>query len=99
MSGVYLTALNFVLCSLWAWGSFSRLRQCDKEVLPRVRLIYTGMLVAATASGFQLQLFGEHAGYADVCVSCVMVLFIALGARRWRYGVPSQCRKIMFILR
>ncbi len=93
MTPIYLTAINLALCSGWGWGAFMRLRASHDGVLCRVRLIYAGMLVAATASGFQLQLFGEYAGYADITVSTTMVGFILLGSRRWRHGVPHDLMK------
>lgn len=92
-SEIYLTAINFGLCFLWGGGAFMRLRASHNNVLCRVRLIYTGMLTAAAASGLQLQLFGEYAGYSDVLVSTTMVAFVLLGSKRWRYGVPSDLIK------
>jgi hypothetical protein len=93
MNAIYLTVLNLALCTAWGFGSFLRLRASHYGVLCRVRVIYAGMLVAATASGFQLQLFGEYAGYADITVSTTMVGFIALGSKRWRYGAPTDLMK------
>ncbi len=90
MTHIYLTAINLLLCTMWGVGSFVRLRATHIGVFIRIRVIYTGMLVAATASGFRLQLFGEYAGWADITVSGVMVLFIALGAKRWRFGAPPD---------
>jgi len=90
---ILLTAINFVLCFMWGGGSFMRLRVSHTNVLCRVRLIYTGMLTAAAASGLQLQLFGEYAGYSDIVVSLTMVGFVLLGSKRWRYGVPSDLIK------
>lgn len=90
---IYLTAINFGLCFLWGGGAFLRLRASHVNVLCRIRLIYAGMLTAAAASGFQLQLFGEYAGYADITVSTTMVCFILLGSKRWRYGVPTDLMK------
>lgn len=98
MNAIYLTVLNLALCTLWGWGSFQRLRASHHGILCRVRVIYAGMLVAATASGFQLQLFGEYAGVADLIVSFTMVCFILLGTKRWKYGAPSDLRKTAKIL-
>ena len=93
MTAIYLTVINLALCSAWGWGAFMRLRVSHQGVLCRVRLIYAAMLMGASASGFQLQLFGEYAGYADITVSSTMVCFILLGSRRWRYGVPQDLMK------
>jgi len=90
---IYLTAINFALCFMWGGGAFLRLRASHSNVLCRIRVIYTGMLTAAAASGLQLQLFGEYAGYADITVSTTMVCFILLGSKRWRYGVPRDLIK------
>lgn len=93
MSAIYLTAANLVLCACWGFGAFARLRASHAGVVMRIRLIYAGMLVAACASGFQFQLFGEYAGYADLTVSTTMVGFIALGAKRWKHGAPRDLIK------
>lgn len=93
MTPIYLTAINFLLCCGWGCGAFMRLRASHHGVVCRIRLIYAGMLMAATASGFQLQLFGEYAGFADITVSTTMVGFILLGSKRWRYGVPHDLMK------
>lgn len=93
MNSIYLTFLNLILCGAWGVGAFMRLRATHCGVVMRIRLIYAGMVVAACASGFQFQLFGEYAGYADITVSTTMVGFIALGAKRWRYGAPRDLIK------
>lgn len=99
MTPVYLTVLNLFLCSIWGGGAFMRLHVTHSNVIGRIRLIYAGMLMAACASGFRLQLFGEYAGYADLTVSATMVGFIWLGSKRWRYGAPSDLMKHHSILR
>ena len=96
MTPIYLSAINMALCALWAGGAFMRLRVTDTRVVCRIRIIYAAMLMAATASGFRLQLFGEYAGYADITVSATMVGFILLGSERWRQGAPRDLIKRKF---
>lgn len=93
MTDIYMTLANLVLCAVWGWGSFLRLRMCHIGVVCRIRIIHSGMMVAAAASGFQLQLFGEYAGWADLFVSAVLALVTALGSRRWKSGVPIDLMK------
>lgn len=93
MTPIYLTVINLFLCSMWGWGAFMRLRVSHTGVKCRVRMIYAAMLMASTASGFQLQLFGEYAGYADITVSATLVGFILLGTNRWKFGVPRDLMK------
>lgn len=93
MNHIYLTLLNLFLCTLWAYGSFCRLRAVHRGVVVRIRMVYVGMMVWAFASGFQFQLFGVYAGWGDVFASTVMVSFITLGKRRWKHGVPHDLLK------
>lgn len=90
---ILMTVTNLLLCTGWGCGAFMRLSATHCGVVVRVRLIYTGMIVASCASGFQLQLFGEYAGWADITVSTIMVMFIALGSKRWKRGVPRDLIK------
>src|SRR4051812_34541183 len=93
MNAIYMTLANLVLCAVWGWGSFLRLRVCHVGVVCRIRVIHSGMMVAAFASGFQLQLFGEYPGWADLSVSAVLAVVTVLGSRRWKSGVPNDLMK------
>lgn len=93
MNPLYLTVVNLFLCIGWGYGAFMRLRACYSGVVVRVRMIYAGMVVASVASGLQRQLFGEYAGWADLTVSATMVMFIVLGSKRWKCGVPADLMK------
>lgn len=84
--------VNFILCTALGYIGLCRLKLMDKEVKFSVRVSYTGLVVAATASGLQFWLWGTYPDWDAICFAVALLFFMGASVRRWSHGVPQEFR-------
>lgn len=90
-----LAGANFVLCSGVVVVCLCRMNVMTHDSTARSwRAMYTLLQTAFAANGLQPIVFGEWPGFATVCMSAVVLLFLLLSSKAWRHGqVPSYAAR------
>ena len=91
MRGDAIFALNFALCTYIGVACLCRIAKGSAATtLARWRLVYSILLMLATASGFAPILFLTPPALWWVVIAASVALLLRLGASHWAAGVPPR---------
>ena len=82
--------LTLFFCVAIAWSCICRLGLGSTDVLVRVRIKYSLLLVGSLAFGGQPVLFNEWPGVAGVLFSASVFVSMLAGMHRWKGAAPEE---------